>query len=49
MQILKCASLTLILIIIFLGINPSKRSVTGIVISGVQIGLNEANLIMTFT
>ncbi len=31
--------------IFFLGTNPSKRSITGLWVSGVEIGLNEANLI----
>ncbi len=29
----------------FLGTNPSKRSITGLYVSGVEISLNEANLI----
>ncbi len=34
---------------IFLGKNLSKRSITGLSVSGVEIGLNEANLINDFT
>ncbi len=29
----------------FMSTNPSKRSITGLYVSGVEIGLNEANLI----
>ncbi len=32
-------------IFFFLGTNPSKKSITGLYVSGVEIGLNEANLI----